>query len=305
MVELADARFDIDYDGADFTIELSPGIHLRGQLWEPSSEPQFVYLYSHGLGAFLTFKKDFFYVILEYHGIVIGCDHLGHGRSPGVRTALTVDDMIGHTIKLTEFASHRYPNLPIFFHGHSMGGLAIISTIITQYSNIMKFNLKGVIAEAPWIAECPQRTVNSLERFGLATLTTFFLGSVRISSGVNVFSNDLHPTWLRLCKETPLYSHSITPKLLRSVEVSQKYIQEHPELWPIDIPMIFLQGTNDSLVNSIVAGEWAGAVRDRPDAKVTYRSYRNAPHVLLKSQWRGEVARDMLKFIDDILNTQV
>jgi alpha-beta hydrolase superfamily lysophospholipase len=66
--------------------------------------------------------------------------------------------------------------------------------------------------------------------------------------------------------------------------------------------MLFAHGTNDPVVDPVAAGNWGKAVRDRVDTNVTYRSYENAPHVLLKSPWRAEVARDMLAFIIANLN---
>jgi acylglycerol lipase len=122
MVELEDAHFDLAYDGEDFTVELRPGVDLLGQTWKPEGVPRFVYCFCHGLGAFLTFKKDFFYLVLERQGVVFACDHLGHGRSPGTRTYLSLDELITEAVKVLQLAHERYPSLPVILHGHSMGG---------------------------------------------------------------------------------------------------------------------------------------------------------------------------------------
>jgi acylglycerol lipase len=152
MVDISDAKWDLDYDGEDFTIKLSTGEELLGQTWKPEGDPKFIYLFMHGLGAFLTFKKDFFYVILENKGVVFGSDHLGHGRSPGPRVSCTADELADEVVQLCRLARERYPNLPIILHGHSMGGMAVIFTMLKRYEELRPLKITGVIAEAPWLS---------------------------------------------------------------------------------------------------------------------------------------------------------
>jgi acylglycerol lipase len=190
MVELSDAKFDIDYDGEDFTIDLTPTIKLLGQTWRPSTSPRFVYIFAHGLGAFVPFKKDFFYVILDLGGVVFGCDHLGHGRSPGARTVLTVEDLTTETVKVAELAHERYPSLPIVLHGHSMGGLTVISTVVYKIEQIRGLNIRGIIAEAPWLTPCPSRSVGPISRALLRGLR-WAVPNFAVPAGVPLFSDDL------------------------------------------------------------------------------------------------------------------
>jgi alpha-beta hydrolase superfamily lysophospholipase len=298
MVELADAKFDIEYDGEDFTIDLNPTTQLLGQTWTPSSPPRFVYIFAHGLGAFVPFKKDFFYVILDIGGVVFGCDHLGHGRSPGARTVLTVADLTTETIKVAELAHSRYPDLPIILHGHSMGGLTVISTAVYKLDELRPLNIRGVIAEAPWITPCPSRPVGRVTHGFLSTLA-WLLPSVSVPAGVPLFSDDLVPEWVKMCKESPLYSFSVSPKLYLDAEVAQGFIRENPQAWPAELPLLFLQGGNDALVDAGMSCRWAQAVADRDDTKVTQGVYPTAPHVLLKCPLRAEVARLILAWIEE------
>jgi acylglycerol lipase len=300
MVELADAKFDIDYDGEDFTIELNPTTKLLGQTWTPSSDPRFVYIFAHGLGAFLTFKKDFFYLILERGGVVFACDHLGHGRSPGPRTVLTVEDLTTETVKVTELAHSRYPELPIILHGHSMGGLAVVGTAVYKLSELDGLNVRGAIAEAPWLTPCPSRPVGWAEHALLVGLA-WLLPNLAIPSGVPLFSDDLDKTWVKLCKESPLYSFTVSPKLALDAEKAQTYIRSNPQAWPAELPLLFLQGGKDVLADPTLNCTWGQAILDRGDTKVTHRFYPDAPHVLLKCPFRGQIVRDILQWIEERL----
>jgi acylglycerol lipase len=297
MVEIGDAKFDIDYDGTDFTIPLTDSITLLGQTWAPAGDPRYVYIFAHGLGAFVPFKKDFFYVVLEQQGVVFACDHLGHGRSPGTRTAVTVEELVNETRKVVLLAHERYPNLPIILHGHSMGGLAVLSTSYQHSEELRAANLKGVIAECPWISPCPSRPVGWLEHSALWVMR-WVLPSVQLPAGVELFTPDLNETWVRLCQESPAYSHTITPKLVMSVEPAQQFIHANVATWPANLPLLFLQGASDPLVDPVANLQWGDAVAARPDVRVTTKRYENATHVLLKCPCRGEVVRDILAFID-------
>jgi acylglycerol lipase len=298
MVELADAKFDIDYDGEDFTIDLNATTQLLGQTWRPSGDPRFVYIFAHGLGAFITFKKDFFYVILERGGVVFACDHLGHGRSPGPRTVLLVDDLTTETVKVAQLAHERYPALPIILHGHSMGGLAVVATAVYKSSELNGLNVKGVIAEAPWLTPCPSRPVGRVEHALLSGMA-WLLPNVAIPAGVPIFSDDLEPSWVKMCKETPLYSFTVSPKLALDAEKAQIYIRENPQVWPAELPLLCLQGGKDVLADPNLNYAWAQAVLNRGDTKVTAKLYPDAPHVLLKCPIRGEIARAILEWIDE------
>jgi alpha-beta hydrolase superfamily lysophospholipase len=104
-----------------------------------------------------------------------------------------------------------------------------------------------------------------------------------------------------MCKESPLYSFVVSPKLLLDAEIAQTYIRENPQAWPAEMPLLFLQGGNDALIDPGLSCRWAEQVGDRVETKVTYRLYPNAPHVLLKSPIRAEVARDILKWIEEVI----
>ena len=294
-MELSEANFNNDYDGEDFTLEVA-GTKLLGQMWRPEGSPRFVYIFAHGLGAYVTFKKDFFYVILQQGGVVFGCDHIGHGRSAGARISCTMDEVVEENILEINLARERYPDLPIILHGHSMGGCASILTVLKRYDDI-KDKVAGVIAEAPWISKCPQRQLNGIERIGINILLKIW-PTFRLSAGVDLFSPDLDQKWVKLCDESPYYSHKLTPRLYMSVEAAQQFIHENPQLWPKELPLLFLQGDQDRLVDPIDNDKWIKSVLEREGMEVTYKLYENCPHVMLKCPKRKEVITDMLEFIN-------
>jgi acylglycerol lipase len=296
-MDLADARFSLDYDGVDFTITLHDGVLLLGQLWRPDGHhPSYLFVFVHGLGAFITFKRDLFAVITGDNGAVFACDHFGHGRSPGSRTSCTIEEVEAETIKVLEFAHSIYPTIPIVLYGHSMGGLGAIFTILRSPDHLADLNLRSVIIEAPWLFQSPARPIRTFERYGVQ-----FLGHVwptfRIPKGANGITPDLDERWTKLVTATPMYIQSLTPRLFISSDRAQKFVQENCHLWPPRLPLLFMQGGADALADPVGNDKWIAQVQASPGNDVTYKQYTSATHFLLKGPDRGSVVREMLSFI--------
>ncbi len=115
--------------------------------WIPDKEITAILQISHGMVEFID-RYDCFARYLNEHGIyVVGNDHLGHGLS------VTSDDRHGYfkdpdgnecVIKdlhrLRKLTQKKYPGVPYFMLGHSMG-----SFMIRQYMMVHGEGLSGVI----------------------------------------------------------------------------------------------------------------------------------------------------------------
>ena len=97
----------------------------------------------HGYGERLTP----YYEQLALEGtkrgfLCFGHDHIGHGRSEGERVQLNdmseyVDPVVTHCKDKKE----KYPGLPLYIVGHSMGGLITLLTVLkTQVQERVKQN---------------------------------------------------------------------------------------------------------------------------------------------------------------------
>lgn len=303
-MELKDAVFSLDYDdGEDFTVTLDDGVALRGCIWKPSSAPRFTYVFVHGLAACATFKKDFFPLILSRGGVVYACDHYGHGRSPGPRISGTVDRLVDETVRVIQRARSDHPTLPVVLHGHSMGGLCAICTILTRYESDLRGAVSCVIAEAPWISPCPQRSLNAFEWYSFKLLS-WVTPHVHFSTGVELYSAGMDQRFVDLChaRTDVMGGSEITPQLYMSVDERQGFVHAHPELWPAELPLLFLQGKADNLVDASRSDQWVRAVLAREGVRVTYRLYEDGEHVMLKTALRPAVAKEILDFVD--ANTQ-
>ncbi|HSR88425.1 MAG TPA: alpha/beta fold hydrolase, partial [Pontiella sp.] len=128
-----------------FEIITSDGLKLFGQEWKPDGAIRAVVCLIHGLGEH-SGRYDHMAKAFNRAGYaMIAFDLRGHGRSEGRRghapgyAALMSD--IG---KLLEETAGRYPKLPCFLYGHSLGGNLAI------YYGLKKHpDLAGIVASGP------------------------------------------------------------------------------------------------------------------------------------------------------------
>ena len=133
---------------------------VRTLLWQDTElTPIGVFQIAHGMAEHIERYDDFAKFLAANGFIVCGNDHLGHGKTANSLEELgffaetngdkrLVDDM--HI--LTQIMKKRYPDLPYFLFGHSMGSLCA-----RVYTTHFGYELSGVIycgtGEVPAAAE--------------------------------------------------------------------------------------------------------------------------------------------------------
>lgn len=103
------------------------------------SAPRAILQISHGMTEFIERYDRFAEFMVDHGFVVVGHDHLGHGRSVRDRgdygyfaqdpDQTLVRDM--HQLRIN--VSKRYPDLPYFMMGHSMGSF-LLREYLAQYS---------------------------------------------------------------------------------------------------------------------------------------------------------------------------
>lgn len=99
------------------------GHHLFCKYWEPNAAPVALVFLIHGYGAYCARFEQFAKKLNEIGAYVFSHDHIGHGDSEGdgwfIEDFRTLTrDILDH-IKIVQ---DKYPSLPLFLFGHSMGG---------------------------------------------------------------------------------------------------------------------------------------------------------------------------------------
>lgn len=101
----------------------------------------------HGIGEHCR-RYDEMAAWYNAHGIaVVGYDRQGYGRSSGRKGyAEDYKEYVDEIARLLVTCEQRYPDLPVFLYGHSMGGQLLLRYLIRRHPRI-----SGAIVSAPHI----------------------------------------------------------------------------------------------------------------------------------------------------------
>lgn len=122
------------------------GMKLYAAEW-PVASPKAVIAFVHGQSEHIG---RYGHVAAWYNRqeiAFIGYDQQGYGRSEGKKGhARSLGVLLDDIGELLEEAKARYPGVPLFLYGHSMGG-----QLVLNYTLRRNPGLAGVIATGPWI----------------------------------------------------------------------------------------------------------------------------------------------------------
>ncbi|KAJ8384174.1 hypothetical protein AAFF_G00207920 [Aldrovandia affinis] len=128
------------------------GRHLFCRYWEPEGPPRALVFVVHGAGEHSGGYHDLAKNLSGHSLLVFSHDHVGHGRSEGER--MVIEDFqifIRDSLQHVDLMRRRYPDLPIFMIGHSMGGAIAILTACERPNDF-----SGVVLIAPMVQMNPE-----------------------------------------------------------------------------------------------------------------------------------------------------
>ncbi len=284
--------------------------------WEPDCEPVAVLQICHGMVEYID-RYDAFAGYLNEHGYyVVGNDHLGHGESvvSDEKHGYFADPngnecVIGDINKLRKMTREKFPDIPYFMLGHSMG-----SFLVRQYIESYGAGLAGVIIMGT--GSQPNFTLRlgkmlcrrAAKRHGWDyrsdRINNMAFGSynkqfepartsvdwlTKDEAVVDAYIN--HP-WCTFKFTVNGYYH-----MFCGIQAAQdpKQIAQIPK----DLPMFFVSGACDP-----VGGNGEGvkkafeSYKDAGIADVTMKLYENDRHEILNETDRDTVRADLLEWLE-------
>jgi len=209
------------------------------QCWLPEKDPKAVLLIVHGLaehsGRYMNLVNHF--VPLGY--AIYGVDHIGHGKSDGLRVYVERFEDFTDTLKdFSHMIRDWQPKKPIFLIGHSMGGL-ISSIFLLDHQD----ELSGAVLSGPSVKVPDMSSVTILAGKLFSTLMPK-LGLLALEAdGV---SRD--PEVVKAYINDPLvYTGKITARLAAELLKAMKSAAAGAS--KITLPILIAQGSEDRLVD--------------------------------------------------------
>lgn len=285
---------------------------LHAYRWEPQGAPVAVVQIVHGIAEHML-RYDDFACFLNTKGIlVVGEDHMGHGRSIGGGTPLYFEggweNAAEDTYELLRRTRAEFPDLPYILFGHSMGSF-LARTLLFRYPNA---GLRGaVICGTGWQPApilCAGRALCALEKCRVGGKGHSKLLNKLIFGAYNAKFKDAETPndWICTKREVvdrynadPLCGGTATVGLSQDMLGGIAMIQKKSNLraMPKNLPVFFIAGKCDP-VGSMGKGveKTAKRFRDSGMTDVTLRLY-DGRHEILNEENHATVYADVWEFI--------
>ncbi|MFZ5920990.1 MAG: alpha/beta hydrolase [Chloroflexota bacterium] len=268
----------------EYAWQSADGVPFYGQGWMPEA-PKAVVCLVHGLGEH---SGRYAHMGKAYAGAgyaLLGFDLRGHGKSGGVRGhAPSFEAFMQDIDRLLEEAGNRYPGLPRFIYGHSLGGILTLN-----YALRRKPDVKGVITSAAGL-----RTAIELQK-GKVFLARVFgsvIPSVVIPSGLDPNTISRTPEVVQRYVSDPLVHDKLSFGMGKSVMGAIAWAFEHAPEFPA--PLLVMHGTADQLGFASGSQEFASKVK----GDCTFKAWEGLSHELHNEPEQAQVFEYTVAWMD-------
>jgi len=261
------------------------GLQMYSKGWVPKGKPKASICLVHGHGEHIGRYEHVAAALTEKGYVMLGFDLRGHGRSAGPR---------GHTPSyealmddITAFFGQiegRYPDLPRFLYGHSLGG-----NLVLNYALRRKPALRGVIATGSWLKlafESPASKVS------LGKMMNNILPSFTQSSGLETAALSHDPAVVEAYENDPLVHDKISTRLFVSTYDSGLWALGHAAEFPL--PLLLMHGTADRLTSAEASRQFAEA----GGKQVTLKLWEGWYHEIHNEPEKTQVFKVMTDWLD-------
>lgn len=286
--------------------------------WKPEGQVKAVLQICHGMVEYIN-RYDEFAEYLCSRGIyVVGNDHLGHGKSVQSKAeygffhekygnSCVLGDM--HTLR--QRTMKKYPDVPYFMLGHSMGSIMLRQYIRLYGDGLAGVLLIGVVAEQPMAV---LRLGRGLCRV-IALIKGWHYRSKLVDNMVmGNFNKKYKPArtradWITSDQERldtyvsdPLCSFMFTVNAYYHMFDGMMQMEKKESVFmiPKDLPVLFAAGAEDPVgkygkgVRKVYRKYKSAGIQD-----VTLRLYAEDRHELLNEKDRSQVSEDLAGWIEN------
>lgn len=300
----------------NFSFLSADGMHqIQCRLWLPQVPPRGVVQIVHGVAEHMGRYEDTARFLAGRGFAVCGEDHLGHGRTaadgkygyfgPENGWSLLVQDIA----QLRQRMGQRFPGLPYFLLGHSMGSFLTRTYLIQYPGTVTGAVLSGTGQEAPGLVAMGQALAALLCRLRGPEYVSGLVYSLSLGNYNRPFRpNRTDSDWLSRDEASvdafladPLCGFRPTVGMFRDMLVGIRFIGSPGNAAKMDpaTPVLFLSGDRDP-VGSMGAGvqRVVKLFRDAGCGDVTVKLYPGARHEILNETNRREVWDDLLRWLE-------
>ena len=282
-------------------------------IWEPDSEPCGIIQIVHGMAEHIERYNDFAISLNKMGYIVAGHNHLGHGKNAIIKGYIAdengFDILVEDVRNVTNFLKNKYPNLPFFLLGHSMGSF-ITRAYCLRYSDINGVIISGTGYFSPVLLNLGSAIASVECALGRNKKNSKLLHSLSFSKNNKRFMPCRTPfDWLSRDNsqvdaylDDSLCGFSFTSGGYKDLFTLLKQLQpQYLHNLNSKVPAYFISGEVDPVGNNgkgviKVANEWKNAGVKNIEIKL----YPNGRHEMLNEINKEEVWCDIITWLEKI-----
>jgi acylglycerol lipase len=246
------------------------GLHLPLHEWD-AKNPKAVIVALHGMSDY----SEAFEMPAPWwaeHGITtIAYDQRGFGRAPGPGLWGGADAMRADLSDCVNAAHAKFPGLPVYALGESMGGAVVLSALADSHPP----QVAGAILVAPAVwsrADMPMSYRAAL------WLTAHLVPWLHVSgNGLHIWPSDNIPMLRKLSRD-PLFQHDARTDQVYGLVGLMDDARHAPEHLASPPPILFVYGAKDQ----VIPREPTEAVIAELGGKAVVRRYDDGFHMLLR-----------------------
>lgn len=225
-------------DNNEWTWKSKDGLEMFSRTWAPGGTSKALVCLVHGLGEHSGRYAHVGNVFADAGFPLVAFDLRGHGKSGGPRghfpsLEVLLDDIHEHIRQ----SSEKFPGLPVFLYGHSLGGLLVLN-----YATFHQHSLTGVITTGAGL-----RTPVLEQKFkmALSQLLGGLFPTMTIRSGLDTNGLSRDPKVVRAYEEDTLVHDLAT---LSSARMGPLAVDRaFANAADFSTPLLLMHGTADRL----------------------------------------------------------
>jgi alpha-beta hydrolase superfamily lysophospholipase len=239
----------------------------------------------HGHGEHVARYDHVADALTEKGYAMLGFDLRGHGKSGGPRGHTpSYNALMDDIASFSQQTEQRYPGLPRFLYGHSLGG-----NLVLNYALRRKPDLRGVIATGPWLKLAFDPPASQVT---LARLTNGIAPGFTQHSKLNTQGLSHDQVVVAAYDNDPLVHDKISARLFMAIYESGLWALEHAAEFPL--PLLLMHGAADPITSAKASQEFA----QRAGNKVTLKIWDGMYHEIHNEVGKAEVFKTMLTWLE-------
>ena len=274
--------------GTGFAARMEDGAWLPVRAFR-AAEPKAVILALHGFNDYSNaFAEPGPGPWFAGHGITLyAYDQRGFGSAPGHGFWAGEQAMVRDAATMLRLLRERYPGLPVYLMGSSMGGAVAMNLAADPGAPKMD----GLILAAP--AVWGWRSMNLLYRSALWTAAHLAPDESLTGQGLGIKPSDNIEMLRGLGRDPLVIKETRIASIYGLVSLMDRAYEAAPK---ISVPVLYLYGAHDELVPREPTAHAVTALA-ADDPAFTFRCYGQGWHMLLRDKERETVWRDVANWV--------